>query len=180
MNLVMNYGDTLLDCSLSLQYRHLCCLAYLNYLSVELYTCIWIISFVYANILDSLAFWGIRMFYLPIFSSFYICELWRSLRYLIPRLYFVTLIGGNFLMRIPAATWQIILLNNGLEGIDLSSAPIDHPDGSYTIKLTPAQFQKFQANQARPQKPSGGDDSISVNQDPSMLCLHSACPGLHF
>ena len=63
--------------------------------------------------------------------------------------------------------------NNRFEGITLSSTPKPNPDGTYTITLTPADFEIFQDNQKKQpvavpaEKPS--DDSVSVTQDPSMF-----------
>ena len=83
--------------------------------------------------------------------------------------------------------WGIIQQNNGMDGINLKPAPRPNANGSYTIKLTPAQWAKFQENQARPpvpqqaspaagaaapagnDAPSGDNENISVSQDPSML-----------
>ena len=95
--------------------------------------------------------------------------------------------GGNFVLNVPGPMWKIIQQNNGMEGINLKPAPRPSADGSYSIKLTPAQWAKFQANQARPpvpqqaspaagaaapagnDAPSGDSQNISVAQDPSML-----------
>ena len=63
--------------------------------------------------------------------------------------------------------------NQGLEGINVSPAPKPNPDGSYTITLSPDQWQTFQVNQSRPQSApepaaAGEMPEISASQDPSM------------
>lgn len=67
--------------------------------------------------------------------------------------------------------------NNGFAGITPTPSPSANPDGSFTVKLTPAEFQTFQDNQknqpaAAAPAPAGApadDSSISVTQDPSTL-----------
>ena len=68
--------------------------------------------------------------------------------------------------------------SNTLDGIDLKPTPTPNPDGSYTIKLTPAQWAKFQENQANlpastqpaatPATGAGDDRNLAVSKDPSM------------
>merc|ERR1719204_526191 len=83
--------------------------------------------------------------------------------------------SGKFILQIPAHLWTIILQNKGLEGIKPIPTPKPNPDGSRTVKLTPAQWKTFQDNQKKPpipvpDKPEPGKeptDSISVINDPS-------------
>ena len=88
------------------------------------------------------------------------------------------------MLHIPANLWQIIQQSNTLEGINLKPAPTPNSDGSYTIKLTPAEWDKFQANQANPpagkpapksgSTPTAPDDgSVSVTKDPSTSTNHN-------
>merc|ERR1719204_2730893 len=92
--------------------------------------------------------------------------------------------SGKFVLQIPEPVWKIILQNKGFEGIKPTPDPKPNPDGSRTVKLTPAQWKTFQDNQKKPpipvpvepepgkepsdkpsEKPS--DDSISVTKEPS-------------
>ena len=83
-------------------------------------------------------------------------------------------------MDIPAPLWKILQLNNGLDGIKLFPKPKPNKDGSYSLKMTPKQFKRFQENQkqiaekpATPQPASSPvpDEAISVSEDPSMSRL---------
>ena len=98
--------------------------------------------------------------------------------------------GGNFVLRIPGALWIIIQQNRGFEGIEPAPQSKPNDDGSFTVTLTPAQWQIFQDNQKKPPvpvpaggaapaaapagtapeaQPSPGD--ISVQQDSSTFIL---------
>ena len=104
--------------------------------------------------------------------------------------------GGNFVLQIPDKLWPILMQNKTFEGIKPSPNPKPNPDGSRTVKLTPAQWQIFQDNQKKPpipvpaepkpgkeptdkpsdkpdkpsEKPSNEpSDEITVTKDPSML-----------
>ena len=63
--------------------------------------------------------------------------------------------------------------NNTFDGIDVKPTPTANPDGSYTVKLSPAQWAKFQENQANPPQPKSAPvedsdpSSISVSKAPS-------------
>ena len=75
--------------------------------------------------------------------------------------------------------WIIIQQNRGFEGIEPAPQSKPNDDGSFTVILTPAQWQIFQDNLKKPpvpaqpagtapeDKPSPGD--ISVQQDSSMF-----------
>ena len=58
------------------------------------------------------------------------------------------------MLQIPAPLWKIILQNKGFEGIKPSPENTKpNPDGSFTVKLTPAQWKIFQDNQKKPPIP---------------------------
>merc|ERR1719204_241378 len=87
--------------------------------------------------------------------------------------------SGNFILRIPGALWIIIQQNRGFDGIEPAPQSKPNDDGSFTVKLSPAQWQIFQDNQKKPpiavpaeatplaagEQPSPGD--IAVEQDRS-------------
>merc|ERR1719204_2894498 len=87
--------------------------------------------------------------------------------------------SGKFVLQIPEPVWKIIIQNKGFEGIKPTPDPKPNPDGSRTVKLTPAQWKTFQDNQKKPpipvpvepepgKKPSDKPaDEISVTKDPS-------------
>ena len=99
--------------------------------------------------------------------------------------------GGKFVLQIPAPLWKIIQQNKGFDGIKPTPNPKSNPDGSRTVKLTPAQWVIFQENQKKapvpvPAEPETGKepsdkpsdkpadkpadkptDEISVTKDPS-------------
>ena len=91
--------------------------------------------------------------------------------------------GGNFILRIPAGVWKMVLSNNGFYGIQISPTPQPNPDGSYTVTLTPEQFGIFQNNQANPpqlpsepaapaqQSAAPEQPEITASKDPSMSFL---------
>ena len=77
------------------------------------------------------------------------------------------------MLKIPAPLWKIILQNKGFEGIKPTPNPKPNPDGSRTVKLTPAQWQIFQDNQKKAPVPVPAEpgkeptDEISVTKDRS-------------
>ena len=77
------------------------------------------------------------------------------------------------MLLIPAGVWKILQANDGLKGITLPQAPTANPDGSYTIRMTPDQWQIFQVNQqsqptqSAPEPASPDDDSVTATKDPS-------------
>ena len=66
---------------------------------------------------------------------------------------------------------KIILTSNGFAGIKPAPKPSKNPDGSFTVKLSPADFKIFQMNQAQQQQAPAAeapvsDDSVSASIDP--------------
>merc|ERR1719204_1947998 len=57
--------------------------------------------------------------------------------------------SGNFVLQIPEPVWKIVNQNKGFEGIKPTPNPKPNPDGSRTVKLTPAQWNIFQENQKK-------------------------------
>ena len=83
---------------------------------------------------------------------------------------------------IPGSMWTILQTNERFEGINPTPNPAPGADGVRAVKLTPAQFEIFQANMKKPSMLVPVDDSvpekvradqpgdnISVQQDPSRL-----------
>ena len=74
------------------------------------------------------------------------------------------------MLNIPAPLWRMIQLSNGFAGITLSPAPTANPNGSYSVKLTPAQWTIFQENQAKAtvqakeEPPKENEISVSVDE----------------
>ena len=68
------------------------------------------------------------------------------------------------------------MLSNGFAGINLSPTPVPSADGSYNVKLSPAEWNIFQENQAKASSQSQdtppGENEISVSIDDSeSVCL---------
>ena len=84
--------------------------------------------------------------------------------------------------------WKIIIQNKGFDGIKPTPNPKPNADGTYTVKLSPKQWQIFQDNQKKapvpvPAEPENNgqvpadkpadkpaddpSDEISVTKDPS-------------
>ena len=64
------------------------------------------------------------------------------------------------------------MLSNGFAGINLSPAPTANSDGSYDVKLSPAEWNIFQENQAKASAQAQdssppGENEISVSIDDS-------------
>ena len=53
------------------------------------------------------------------------------------------------MLQIPEPVWKIVNQNKGFEGIKPTPNPKPNPDGSRTVKLTPAQWNIFQENQKK-------------------------------
>ena len=91
--------------------------------------------------------------------------------------------GGNYILVIPGDLWPVLQTNERFAGIKPTPNPSPKPDGTRTVKLTPAQWQIFQDNMKKPSMLVPVDDSvpdkmrsdddkaadnITVQQDPSM------------
>ena len=66
----------------------------------------------------------------------------------------------------------MIQLSGGFQGINLNPAPTPNSDGSYSVKLSPAQWNTFQENQAKAtvkaKDTEPADNEISVSIDSSV------------
>ena len=95
--------------------------------------------------------------------------------------YKLSIQGGNYFLTIPASVWIILRDNGGFKGIKFVQDPTTNPDGSYTVKLTPDQWETFQVNQktlmlSQPAAPAPEEADpvryiqldITTRQDPSM------------
>ena len=88
--------------------------------------------------------------------------------------------GGHYVLQIPASLWPTLQTNERFKGIKPTPNAEPNPDGSFTVKLNPRQYQIFQANMKKPAKIVPVDDtkkdqpsdSINVQTDSSM------CPAL--
>lgn len=79
---------------------------------------------------------------------------------------------------------MVIQQNNGFAGIEPAPQSKPNDDGSFTVVLTPPQWQIFQDNQNKPPVPAAettplapeeepSDDELTVEQDSStfLMCL---------
>merc|ERR1719232_423560 len=73
------------------------------------------------------------------------------------------------------------MLSNGFAGINLSPTPVPSADGSYNVKLSPAEWNIFQENQAKASSQSQdtppGENEISVSIDDSGNYVLILTPG---
>merc|ERR1719204_2747110 len=79
--------------------------------------------------------------------------------------------SGDYMLHIPGALWKMINLSNGFAGITLPSKLAANADGSYDVKLSPAEWNIFQENQSKAtvgaKETPPGENEISVSIDDS-------------
>ena len=89
-------------------------------------------------------------------------------------------------MQIPASLWKTLQTNERFKGIKPTPNAQPNPDGGYTVKLNPRQYQIFQDNMKKPAMLVPVDDSVPekvpadqpgdnivVEKDPSMFTVVS-------
>ena len=83
------------------------------------------------------------------------------------------------MLHIPGALWKMINLSNGFAGITLPSKLAANADGSYDVKLSPAEWNIFQENQSKAtvgaKETPPGENEISVSIDDSECVCLSGC-----